>query len=95
MKDKMFQLASEYDDKPTTAISLEMPVELFKKVKESAAMEKTDYQVVINCLVHQGLGDSQAEVKRLLFEKHVKKVLKKHDVHPNAFDEIFNRLEFY
>ena len=50
-----------------------MPVELFKKVKESATLEKTDCQTVINCLVHQGLGDSQAEVTRLHFEEHVKK----------------------
>ena len=66
-----------------------------KKVKKAAILEKTDYQTLINCFVHQALGDSQAEVKRLKFEQHVKKTLKKHKVHPDALDEIFNALEFY
>ncbi len=89
------KLPAEYADQPTATITLEMPVELFEKVKKAAALEKTDYQAVINCFIHQALSDSQAEVKRLKFEEHVKKVLKKHDVNPGAFDDIFNHLEFY
>jgi hypothetical protein len=95
MKETLCTLPAEYDDQPTTTVSLEMPVKLLEKVKKAAILEKTDYQAVINCFVHQGLGDSQAEVKRLKFEKHLKNTLKKHDVHPDAFDEIFNALEFY
>lgn len=95
MKKKLSQMLSEYADQPTTTVSLEMPVELLEKVKKAAILEKTDYQAVINCLVHQALGDSHFEVKRLKFEEHVKKTLKKHNVHPEALDEIFNKLEFY
>jgi hypothetical protein len=95
MKETICKLPAEYDDQPTTTVSLEMPVKLLEKVKKAAILEKTDYQAVINCFVHQALGNSQAEVKRLKFEEHVKKVLKKHDVNPGAFDDIFNHLEFY
>jgi predicted DNA binding CopG/RHH family protein len=95
MKETICKLPAEYADQPTTTVSLEMPVKLLEKVKKAAILEKTDYQAVINCFVHQARGDSQAEVKRLKFEQHLKNTLKKHDVHPDAFDEIFNALEFY
>ncbi len=95
MKVKLCKIPAEYAQQPNTTITLEMPVELFEKVKKAAALEKTDSQALINCLVYQALADSQAEVRRLQFEEHVKKILKKHDVHPNALDEIFNKLEFY
>jgi hypothetical protein len=95
MKETVCKMPAEYADQPTTTISLEMPVELFDKVKKAATLDKTDYQAVINCFVHQALSESQAEVKRLKFEEHVKKTLKKHKVHPDALDEIFNSLEFY
>ena len=95
MKDTICKWPGEYADQPTSTVTLEMPVALLERVKKAAALEKTDYQTVSNCFVHQALGDSQAEVKRLKFEEHVKKTLKKHNVQPEALDEIFNALEFY
>ena len=90
MKDQLNQMTAEYADRPTTTVTLEMPVEFLEHVKEVASLEGFDYQTIINYYVHQGLIDSKAEVKRLQFAENAKKILEKHGTHPNVIDEISN-----
>lgn len=94
MNEKICQMPSEYADQPTTTVTLEMPIELFKKLKKAATLDGTDYQAIINCYVQQGLSNSMAEVRRLQFEEHAKEILEKHGVHSNAVDEILSKIEF-
>ena len=90
MKDQLNQMIADYAKRPTTTVTLEMPVEFLEDVKEMAALEKVEYQAIITYFVHQGLIDSKAEVKRLQFAENAKKILEKHGTHPNVIDEISN-----
>jgi len=87
---KIKQMVLEYADKPTTSVTLEMPVEFLDHVKEVAALEEFEYQTIINYYVYLGLKDTKAEVKRLQFAENAKKILEKHNVHGNVIDEISN-----
>lgn len=91
MKEKLCQMTAEYAGRPTTTVTLEIPVDLLEHVKEAAALEGSDHQAIINCYVKQGLINSKAEVKRLQFAEHAKDVLGKHGVEPHAIDEIFTK----
>ncbi|WP_136799538.1 MULTISPECIES: hypothetical protein [Desulfosediminicola] len=90
MNEKISQMASEYADRPTTTVTLKMPIEFFEHVKEVAALEETEYQTIINYYVQQGLINSKAEVKRLQFAENAKKILEKHGTHQDVIDEISN-----
>lgn len=94
MKDKLCLMPSAYADQPTATVTLEMPIELVEKVKEAAALDGTDFEAIINCYVQQGLSNSTAEVRRLQFEEHAKKILAKQGVHSSVVDEILHKVEF-
>ena len=91
MKEKLCQVTSEYADRTNTSVTLEMPVELIEHVKKAAALEGTDYQTLINCYVHHGLINSQAQIKRKQFAEHAQEVLKNHGIHSDAITEIFTK----
>ncbi len=94
MKEELCQMTSEYADQPTTSVTLEMPIELLEQVKKAAALEKSDYQTLINCYVHHGLINNQAQIKRKQFAEHAQEVLEEHGVHKNAIAEIFTKFSY-
>ncbi|TKB25246.1 hypothetical protein FCL47_14400 [Desulfopila sp. IMCC35006] len=94
MKDTLCQMPSAYADQPTATVTLEMPVELVEKLQEAAALDGTDFQAIINCYVQQGLRNSTAEVRRLQFEEHAKKILAKQGVDSGAVEQILHKVEF-
>jgi hypothetical protein len=89
MKEKLCQ--SEYADRPTTSITLEIPVELIEHVKTAAALEGSDYQTLINCFVQHGLINNQTQIKSKQFAEHAKEVLRKHGVHSDTITEVFTK----
>lgn len=91
MKGKKCQMTSGYNDRPTTTITLELPVNLLDHLKEAAVLEGTEYQDVIICYAQQGVINSTAEIKRKRFAEHAKEVLEKHGVPPNAISDIFSK----
>lgn len=94
MKENICQMNTEYAGRPTTTISLELPVELLEYVNKTAALEGTDAGTIINCFVQQGLINSRATIKRLEFAEHAKDVMQKHGIHQSAINEIFTKLLF-
>jgi hypothetical protein len=90
MKNEICQMTSKFAGQPTTSVMLEIPIELLEQVKQAAALEKSDYQALINCYIHHGLADSQAQVKWKLFTEHAKEVLEKHNVQSDTIAEVFN-----
>ncbi len=94
MKERLCQMNTEYAGRPTTTITLEIPVELLEHVNKTAALEVADTGAIINCFVQQGLLNSRAATKRLQFAEHAKDVLEKQGIHQSAIDEIFSKLLF-
>jgi hypothetical protein len=84
----------KYAGRPTTTITLEIPVELFEYVKKVAALEDTEPGSMINCFIQQSLLSSKATIKRLEFAEHAKNILKIQGIKQDAIDEIFNKLIF-
>lgn len=94
MKEKLCQMNTEYVGRPTTTITLELPVELLEYVNKTADLEGVEAGTIINCFVQQGLINSKAAIKRLEFAEHAKDVLQKQGIHQNAINEIFSKLLF-
>ena len=95
MKDKICEMTTKFAGQPTTTVMLETPVELLEQVKKAASLEDSDYQELINCYIHHGLKNSQAQVKRRAFAEHAKGVLEKHDINPDTIAEVFNSKFLY
>ena len=94
MKENLCQMNTEYAGRPTTTISLELPIELLEYVNKTAALEGTETGTIINCFLQQGLLNSRAAIKRLEFAEHAKEVLQKQGIHQSAINEIFSKLLF-
>lgn len=94
MKEKLCQMNAEYAGKPTTKITLEIPVDLLEYVEKTAALEGSESGTMINCFIQQGLLNSKATIKRLEFAEHAKDVLKNQGIQQGAIDEIFNKILF-
>ena len=94
MKEKLCQMNAEYAGRPTTRITLEIPVDLLDYVEKTADLEGSEPGTMINCFIQQGLLNSKAAIKRLEFAEHAKNVLKNQGIEQGAIDEIFNKILF-
>lgn len=77
-----------------TAITLEIPAELLGQLEEAASVAGTDPQSLLICYARQGLIDSGSQLKRGKFMEHVREVLAKHGVQPNAIEEAFSKFPY-
>jgi hypothetical protein len=91
MKEEQCKTTAGYNDRPTTSITIEIPVDLLEHLKERAALEETGYQDIINCYLQEGMISDTAIIKRKRYAEHIKGVLEKHGVPPEAITDIFSK----
>ena len=78
-------------DRPTTSITMRMPVDVLEDLKRVAPIKgMSGYQALIKFYVGQGLRKDLADITRQEFAQRTKEVLQKHKVPPKAIEEIMN-----
>lgn len=87
MKGTICHCQTTPDMKDSSQLTLNIPLDLLKRLTEAAALDKTDVHALIICYLQQSLEDSSAELKRQQFLTHAKDVLEKHGVHNKTIEE--------
>jgi hypothetical protein len=75
-------------NKTTTIETMSLPVELVQNLKDIASNQNVDYQDLLIGYLEEGVNKNLHKVKWCDFVSHTKDLLKKHNVPPEAIDEI-------
>lgn len=87
MKGTICHCQTTPDMKDSSQLTLNIPLDLLKRLTEAAALAETDVHSLIICYLQKGLEDSSTELKRQQFLTHAKDVLEKHGVHNKTIEE--------
>ncbi len=74
--------------------TISFPVELMGDLKDIASHKNVDYQDLVISYLEEGVRQDLHKVKWCDFLSHTKELLKKHNVPPEAIDEIADKFTY-
>ncbi len=78
----------------TTIATISLPIDLMGHVKDIASHKNIDYQDLLIGYIEEGVRQELHKVKWCDFITHAKESLQKHNVPPEAIDEIVNKFTY-